>query len=151
MNGIQNLGIAVNYAGKEGRGVFATKDFSEGDTIECCPVLPIFIDTEDEDEDCEITDEDDQLRFEWNSTNLTNYVYDFSWYQVIALGYGSLYNHSDDPNVDYDTYEEANMIVMSAARDIKAGEQLFIAYDNPEEYDISFEGNKYNKEEQDDG
>lgn len=93
-----------------GRGVFATAPIAEGETIEVCPVLAI--DSAD------------------SNGVLADYVVDLgddSEGSGLMLGYGSLYNHSEDPNAEYvwvadDAYE------FVALRDIAAGEEVTITY-----------------------
>jgi SET domain-containing protein len=43
------------------------------------------------------------------------------------LGYGSLYNHSDEPNAEY-THEADDAYSFMAVRDIAAGEEITISY-----------------------
>jgi hypothetical protein len=47
---------------------------------------------------------------------------------LIAFGYGSMYNHSDTPNIHYYYDKDINCIVYESLRDIKAGEELYISY-----------------------
>jgi SET domain-containing protein len=77
-----------------------------------------------------------------NETTLTKY--EFMWddeYEAIALGYGSLYNHSEEPNVEWDRDFERKLFVFTALKDVEPGEELTIDYfpddpkeDFPEEY-----------------
>jgi uncharacterized protein len=93
-----------------GRGVFAVRDIETGETIELCPVL-------------ELSSED-------ASGVLTDYVVDSgdgNDGQVLMLGYGSLYNHSDEPNAEY-VHEADDAYAFVALRDIAAGEQVTISY-----------------------
>mmetsp|Transcript_2887 Transcript_2887/g.5932 ORF Transcript_2887/g.5932 Transcript_2887/m.5932 type:complete len:151 (+) Transcript_2887:3-455(+) len=48
--------------------------------------------------------------------------------RLLALGYGSIFNHSDPPNVDYRLDKDAMTIRYYAARDIEADEELCIYY-----------------------
>lgn len=108
----------VNVPGK-GRGVVATQDIKKGEVIEYCPV--VFI-----------SDEESAF-FEKNNTVLEYY---HLWqYEIgklcIMLGYGSLYNHSRDPNadIDYETKEPKNYLFFKAVKDIKSGEEIVIDYE----------------------
>jgi SET domain-containing protein len=47
---------------------------------------------------------------------------------AIALGSGSLYNHSDDPNAAFTTHIARGEVVYRAVRPIAAGEQIVIDY-----------------------
>lgn len=46
----------------------------------------------------------------------------------IALGYGSLYNHCDEPNVHYYYDKDEKVLVFECKRDIEEGEELYIFY-----------------------
>lgn len=91
-----------------GRGVFARAAIAKGETIELCPVLGLA--------------EDDA------GGVLNDYVVDDGdGGQVLMLGYGSLYNHSDDPNAEY-VLEADDAYAFLATRDIAAGEEITITY-----------------------
>jgi hypothetical protein len=45
----------------------------------------------------------------------------------LMLGYGSLYNHSDDPNAEV-WWGACETFIMESLKDIKAGEEIFIDY-----------------------
>jgi uncharacterized protein len=94
--------------GIRGRGVFATRAFAEGETVEVCPTIEFPVGGAD---------------------GLGDYVFESTTegMLLIALGYGMLYNHSDDPNVDY--YEDApGALEFIALRAIEPGEELTISY-----------------------
>jgi SET domain-containing protein len=62
---------------------------------------------------------------------LGQYVYNFdSTHSALALGYGSLFNHSFNSNLCAQYREKSDRWVLTyiATRDIKKGEQLFIYY-----------------------
>lgn len=93
-----------------GRGVIATAGIAEGETIEVCPVLEV--------------DEADA------NGVLLDYVVeagDDSGGVVLMLGYGSLYNHSQDPNAEY-VHEADDAYAFIALREIGAGEEITISY-----------------------
>ncbi len=105
--------IAVKRVKGKGRGVFARRAIREGEVIERVPVLVLRLE--------EIQDSDG-----W--TGLAGYC--FLWGEgtvALALGYGSLYNHSFDPNARYDD-EGSQRKVYTAIRDIVAGEEITINY-----------------------
>jgi SET domain-containing protein len=66
---------------------------------------------------------------------LGNYV--FVWEDnkfAVALGYGSLYNHSYEPNAKY--IRKKDKILFQAIKDIKSGEEITINYNgNPKSQD----------------
>lgn len=92
-----------------GYGVFASRPLAEGEIIEQARVIPI-------------------LKGEIGSCLQT---YLFHWdeqHHAISLGFGSLYNHSQTPNVSYKADYDHNLIVFKARRPIDLGEELFISY-----------------------
>ena len=94
----------------EGRGVIAASDIAKGEVIEVCPIV-------------ELGEED-------ANGLLNDYVVDLgdgSERTALMLGYGSLYNHSDEPNAEY-TWEADDAYAFTALRDIAAGEQVTITY-----------------------
>lgn len=100
----------------KGRGVFAARRFGAGELVEECPVL-LF-----------------KKPFEVLHKELKTVV--FHWEvpegaaatQALALGYGSLYNHSNPSNLRYETNREALVLRLLAVREIEAGEELTINY-----------------------
>lgn len=96
-------------------GVFAAEFIPQGAVIEVCPVL-LF---------------DKQQLPLMRQTVLDDYYFDWGddgeWY-ALALGYGSLYNHSYEPNADYGMDFEHNTIDVYALQDIVPGEEIFINY-----------------------
>jgi SET domain-containing protein len=98
-----------------GRGVFCTHPLSEGDLIEISPVIVL-----------------PEKEIELLSHSLL-YGYYFSWGEkqdqcAIALGYGSLYNHSEEPNAEFTPDFSDDTILFTALRDIPAGEEITIDY-----------------------
>ena len=94
---------------KHGRGVFATKKYAKGDTIEVCPLLV-------------------DKSSSWGEA-LADYIFNHGdGNSALALGYCSLYNHSLNPNVDHEVEKHTNCMVFKAARNISVGEQMFISY-----------------------
>ncbi|PWU22921.1 SET domain-containing protein-lysine N-methyltransferase [Candidatus Cerribacteria bacterium 'Amazon FNV 2010 28 9'] len=105
-----------------GRGVFARKHISEGDLIERCPVL-------------ELPTRDIPLL---EKTLLHNYY--FLWGEelsqvAIALGFGSLYNHSYSPNATYHKFMKKRYLEFIAIKDIAENEEITVNYNhgNPDD------------------
>ncbi len=99
----------------KGRGVFTSKSFRKGDLVEVCPML-VFNTTE---------------RTLLDQTLLYNYMFlwgDDDTQSALALGYGSLYNHSSLPNVRYLVDYENETLEVICIRDIAAGEELCFNY-----------------------
>lgn len=60
---------------------------------------------------------------------LERYYFEFDEkHSALALGYGSLYNHSKNPNANYSVDTKEKEIVIYARKDIKKGSQIFISY-----------------------
>jgi uncharacterized protein len=105
-----------NFPGK-GRGVVAERHIPAGATIERPPVLVV------------PASEAPLIR----DTRLAHYY--FEWgddckQAAIALGYGSLYNHSYTPNARYEFRDAEECLEFIALRDIKLGEEITINYNN---------------------
>lgn len=95
-----------------GRGVFAGRAIRAGQVIEVCPVIVL-----------------PARAAAWDG--LQNYL--FKWGRAadqlaVALGHGSLYNHSSDPNAEYLPRFATGEVVFRAVRPIAAGEQIVIDY-----------------------
>ena len=105
-----------------GRGIFALKDFVVGEIIETCPVVVL---SEKESRICD-------------QTILEYYTYPWEGNEdgCIALGYGSLYNHSLEPNAEYDLMYKDKTIVYKALLPIKRGDEILVNY-NGDSKDIS--------------
>ncbi len=104
-----------------GRGVFATADINKGAIIEICPILILGI--------------KDFVHLE--KTMLIHYLYEYTGDStLLALGYGSLYNHHNKPNAKYELVEYEGMqeqdreLYITATQPISKGEEIFINYGN---------------------
>jgi hypothetical protein len=108
----------VNIPGK-GRGVVAMQDIAEGEIIETCPI--IILSQKDREY---LSRESDILKFYHLWQTATDKF-------CLMLGYGSLYNHSLEPNadIDYDTENVKNYVILEATKDIKAGEEIVYDYE----------------------
>lgn len=105
--------VYVGPSPTHGRGVFAARAFEAGEEIEAAPVLVV---------------EEDQRAY-LDGTALWGYY--FEWDEgraAVALGYGSLYNHSWSSNARYDQDFEARVIRVSAVRPIAPGEEITVNY-----------------------
>ena len=109
----QSDAIEVKHIPRKGRGVFARRAIHEGELIERVPVILLPI-------------EDVQDQETWRDLA----CYCFLWKEgtvALALGYGSLYNHSYEPNARYDDVGRSTK-VYTAIRDIAAGEEITVNY-----------------------
>jgi uncharacterized protein len=110
--------IEVRQSKLHGNGVFATQHIAGGQTIEVCPAL-VF-----DEEQWELT----------NETVLHGYFYEAPDGQtLLALGYGSLYNHAEDPSAEYEVETSPPCVTVTAARTIMPGEEVTIRYGRAED------------------
>ena len=101
--------IDKSYIGE--RGVFASVDIKKDEVIEIAPYIIIG----DGDASGEL------LNYEFGHKEDQN---------IFCLGYGSMYNHSKEPNIEYrySTNELKNCLDFVALKSINKGEELFIGY-----------------------
>jgi uncharacterized protein len=104
--------LRVGRSPIHGTGVFAARRFEADEVIERCPVLTL----SGSDADAVV------------DTVLGNYVYEWEHGYALALGYGSLYNHSHQPSARYEMDYDNDEIHMVARRRIKRGEEITISY-----------------------
>ncbi len=107
--------IALHTFKGKGRGVIAIERIEKGEVIERAPVIPGAVE-------------------EGKLTTLYNYA--FVWrkeYYAIALGYGSLYNHSYKPNAVYRHSEDDLLINFIALKTIEKGEEITVNYNGDPE------------------
>jgi SET domain-containing protein len=107
--------IEVRYSPISGRGVFTKTKIEKGEVIESCHFLIL---------EKKFIDLDKKLQeyvFSWpkNSSNAKS---------AIVFGFGSIYNHSRDNNVDWETDEKNNLFRFFAIKPIENGEEIFINY-----------------------
>ncbi|WP_217604656.1 SET domain-containing protein [Chitinophaga sp. GbtcB8] len=107
--------LYIEKTKKKGRGVFTKERIPAGTRIETSPVIVLsFDDTAKADK-----------------TKLHNYL--FLWgvretRSCVALGFCSIYNHSYDPNCEYEMDFDAETMSIITRREIKKGEELSINY-----------------------
>ena len=124
---ITHEGVHVKKSTTHGWGVFTNLEIKEGDIVEEC-IVPYDI-------------------ISLNSSSLLNYRFiwpnmsfkvanklsldiEFSGY-CLPLGFGSIYNHSENPNVAWDVDISERVVQFVALRDIKADEELLFDYESP--------------------
>ncbi len=101
------------FESEKGRGVYSAESISVEDTIEVCPIILI------------PETEKDII----HKTKLHDYY--FIWPEggiCIALGYGSIYNHSFEPNAEIVFDLDNNEIIVECIKAIKPGEEILIDY-----------------------
>lgn len=106
--------IEVRRTRNKGRGVYAARNFAEGEVIEKAPVINI---TTKDRKHCEKTIFAYYM-YPWRSTRSG----------ALALGYGSIYNHSFEPNADWKQNFKEDVMVYRAIKPIKKGEEILINY-----------------------
>ncbi|MEN9381630.1 MAG: hypothetical protein RI940_511 [Bacteroidota bacterium] len=111
--------LTIASSTNRGRGVFTTEPISANTTIEIAPVIEV--------------DAKDREKLE--QTLLYDYI--FEWGEdhkmaAVALGYISIYNHSNEPNCAYEMDFENQTISITTLIDIEVGTELFINYMCPE-------------------
>ena len=107
--------VCVKLSPIHGYGVFASDKINSGEVIEECPILDLGI-PKGEHSSCLL-----DYRYNWPKS------LDFDK-QVVAWGYGSLYNHSTEPNADWRENFENGTFEFYATKDINVGEEIFIYY-----------------------
>lgn len=109
------MSLFIKKTEKYGRGIFTTSDIKKDEIVEISPVIVIPID-------------------QWKYIKKTIlYNYCFIWDNAdedlaIALGFGSLFNHSYNPSIGYYCDTENLAINFYALRDILEDEELTINY-----------------------
>jgi SET domain-containing protein len=114
-------GLYIGQSAERGRGVFTAEPVAPGDIIEICHV--IVFPPEDLDK--------------IHATHLHDYY--FLWgdkmdHGAIALGYGSLYNHAQEPNAEYELDLEDEVITIICLKAIQPGEEVTIDYQPDPDY-----------------
>ena len=117
----QHPGLYFAPSGKHRYGMYCTEDIAAGSVIEICPVIVI---------------PGEQARQIMRGYIL--YEYYFEWNKesiAIALGYGSLYNHAEVPNAEFQPDYKNQYIIFQALTDIPAGTEILVDYHagNPDE------------------
>lgn len=121
-----NSSIYVAISSIHGRGVFAQCKIKIGSIIEECPIIKMKLQ--------EMTVRKHML--------LNYYAFmidEQNEYTGIALGYGSLYNHSDNCNAIYYFNKEKELMIFETIQPIKKDEEITINYLGPESAGQSIE------------
>ena len=106
--------IIIDSSPVHGQGVFATREIAEGEIIEQCPYIVI---------------DDDDLA---EANRLQDYLFtspDQPGDYLCVLGYGMMYNHSNEPNAEWEIDEDDIQFVrFTALKPISHGEEIFQNY-----------------------
>jgi hypothetical protein len=112
--------LHISQSPGKGKGVFTTEPIEAGTLIEIAPVVVL------PEKDSALIDQSFLYNyyFLWGDDH-KNYA--------ICMGYGSMYNHSYDPNCIYETYYDDDTIHFITRRQIAAGEELTVNYNHDPE------------------
>lgn len=110
-----HVAVEVRETVSRGRGVFALVPIPAGTLIETAAVIPVSRDEVGALQDSVLA----EYYFRWGEDGREG---------AIALGYGSLYNHSFKPNTRYVKHYERLIIDFIAIRDIAVGEEIRTNY-----------------------
>jgi len=107
--------IYVTKSPIHGYGVFASETIFEGEVIEECPIY--------------------DLNIPFGTASSLFIDYRFNWpqgdtweKQVLAWGYGSLYNHSNNPNAYWRSNLEKETFEFVCSKQINYGEEILVYY-----------------------
>jgi len=106
MNQLYQNEIYVKKSKMHGYGVFAKKKLRKGEKIEECYII--------------ISKGGDKV--------LEDFYFDAKGKCAVFTGFGSIYNHSDDPNADYTININKRIATIKASRTIQKGEEIFVSY-----------------------
>jgi len=114
---LQIPGLFIQESPNKGRGVFTAKKIQTGDLIEICPIILV------PEHEVPVI----------HNTRLHDYY--FLWgpkekKAAIALGWGSLYNHSEHANAYTLQDWESKEIKILAQKDIEPMEEITISYND---------------------
>jgi len=104
----------------EGRGVYTSENIEAGTLLEICPVIVV------PEKDVEAI----------HHTALHDYYYFWGEEQkeaCIVLGFGSMFNHSTQPNAEVVPAYDNLSFNYYALTDIKAGEEILVNYNGDED------------------
>lgn len=101
--------ISIRKSPKKGRCVYAARKIKKGELVESCHLI--------------------LMSLEDVAGTLEGYVYQYSRNTAaVALGNGSLFNHSDEANCEFYFDYKKKMLLIRAMRTIEAGEEVTINY-----------------------
>jgi SET domain-containing protein len=109
--------IKIKTSRKYGRGLYAKRKIPKNTVVEISPVI--------------IVKDKDRRRL--SKTKLADYIFDWGTLQPkrkasVVLGLGSIFNHSNKPNVTYDYDFKGKCMVFKTTKKVPKGKQLFIDY-----------------------
>ena len=116
---IYAMGYVRDTGTVRGRGVYAARDIEPGEIVEVCPVL--FVGSRFDELPIELK----RAVFPWGPlTGVEG--------NVIALGYGGIYNHANPANLCFGADADARCLLFRAATAIPAGAEMTINFNSVE-------------------
>jgi hypothetical protein len=110
----QHPGLYYAPSGKHRYGMFCLADIEADSVIEVCPIILMPA---------------DQAAAVVKGHILYDYYFEWKKDQIaIALGYGSLYNHSAAPNAHFEPDYRNQLILFRADEFIPAGQEILVDY-----------------------
>jgi uncharacterized protein len=111
-HGIRSGDLYVASSPRHGRGVFAGHRFASKAIIEICPVVIVPA----------------AQRAALDTTLIYDHYYKWGDAAGVAMGFGSLYNHSYEPNARYHKDMDRDLVVVTALKAIAEDEEITINY-----------------------
>ncbi|KAK3836021.1 MAG: hypothetical protein JOS17DRAFT_662695, partial [Linnemannia elongata] len=105
--------LQIQDCGAKGRGVVTTVVIPARTVIDISPIL-LF--------------PSEEYSTHGQYTQLDHYTYRWKGGMALALGLGSMFNHSSTPNVGFQRDIDNGLIRYSTLREIQVGEELCISY-----------------------
>jgi uncharacterized protein len=113
----EKIYVSVSKIPDSGRGVFAKENIKKGEIIEKCPVI--------------LLPKNDFSNI--NESFLVTYFYSFGEDKdqlALALGFGSIYNHTYTPNATYRKLKNEEVMEFKAIKNIRKDEEITVNYNN---------------------
>ncbi len=106
------MDFEIKKSSIHGRGVFAMQMIHQGETLEVCHLLLL------NEKETKFLDE----------TKLYDYYFLWDHGSALALGNGSFYNHSYNPNAKYERDFSTTTLKFIALKTIQKGEEITVNY-----------------------
>lgn len=98
--------LMVRKSSMHGYGVFAEKTIKKGEKIEECYMIVS----------------------RGGDKTLEDFYFDAKGRYALLTGFGSIYNHADEPNADYKIDIKNRVAIIKAERSIRKGEEIYVSY-----------------------
>jgi SET domain-containing protein len=116
-SGVRPGDLYMASSSLHGKGIFAARAFTSGAIIEICPAIIVPA---------------AQLAA-LDTTVVFDHYYQWEGAAAVALGFGSLYNHSYEPNALYKKHIDRDLVIVLALKSIADGEEITINYNGDPE------------------